>query len=134
MSKTRRELLRFAVAGVAGLACDALAFYLALAAGLSLYPARLLSFLCAVTLTWLINRRYTFASAGHPPPAPSLREFVRYLGAMLGGGAINYAVSVLCVLMLPPWRVTPLLAVAAGSLAGMLLNFVSAKLLVFQRT
>lgn len=134
MSNTRGELLRFAVAGVAGLACDALVFYLALAAGMQLYAARLLSFLSAVVLTWLINRRYTFASAGNPAPAPSLGEFARYLGAMLGGGAVNYAVSVLCMLVLPPWRVTPLLAVAAGSLAGMSLNFISAKLLVFKRT
>ena len=131
MSKTRGELLRFAGAGVAGLACDVAVLYLALACGLNLYPARLLSFLSAVTLTWLINRRYTFAGASVPPP--SWREFGRYLGAMLGGGAVNYAVSVACVLLLPPWRLTPMLAVAAGSLAGMTLNFISAKFLVFKR-
>ncbi|MYM23179.1 GtrA family protein [Duganella sp. FT135W] len=122
----------FALAGIGGLGVDTLVCYAGLAAGLHFYQARLLSFLAAVYFTWQINRRWTFA-AGAVPPA-SWMEWWRYLGAMLGGGAVNYATSAVVVHLLPAWPMTPLLAVAAGSLAGMALNFISARLLVFKRS
>lgn len=135
MRELRRQALRFALAGVAGLAADVGLLYLALAAGLGWYGGRLLSFLGAVWLTWRINRRYTFGAARD---ASLWREWWRYLLAMTGGGLCNYAVYSGVVWLLRDWPplppvLLPLLAVAAGSLAGMALNFASAKFLVFQR-
>ncbi|MTV40120.1 GtrA family protein [Duganella radicis] len=132
MRNTRQALGLFALAGVGGLGVDTLVCYAGLALGLHFYLARLISFLCAVYFTWQVNRRWTFA-AGTVPPA-SWGEWWRYLGAMLGGGAVNYLVSAVAVHLLPSWPLTPLLAVAAGSLAGMALNFISARLLVFKRS
>lgn len=132
MRKIRTALGLFALAGIAGLFADALVVYAALAAGLGFYPARLLSFLCAVFLTWQINRRYTFAD-GEVPPA-TWREWWRYLGAMLAGGAFNYGASALVMEALPAFPLRPLLAVGAGSLAGMTINFFNAKLFVFNRS
>ncbi|USX27927.1 GtrA family protein [Oxalobacteraceae bacterium OTU3CINTB1] len=125
---TGAQLLRFAVAGVAGLATDVAVLYLALSLGSGFYAGRVLSFLAAVWVTWRINRRYTFAAGDD-----AWREWWRYLAAMLGGGVVNYAASSATVLLLPPWPLTPALAVAVGSVAGMGLNFLSAKLLVFKR-
>lgn len=135
MGKTRREALRFAAAGVAGLAADVLLLYLALALGLGWYFGRALSFLGAVWVTWRLNRRYTFDVAG---AASSWMEWWRYLLAMAGGGLVNYAVYSAAVWLLRDWPLLPALllaplAVAAGSLAGMVLNFASAKFFVFQR-
>lgn len=135
MGKTRREALRFAAAGVAGLAADVLLLYLALALGLGWYAGRALSFLGAVWVTWRLNRRYTFDVAG---AASSWAEWWRYLLAMAGGGLLNYAVYSAAVWLLRDWAplpalLLPPLAVAAGSLAGMVLNFASAKFFVFQR-
>lgn len=140
MDKTRKafglrgEALRFAVAGVAGLVADTAVLYLLLATGLGWALARALSFLAAVWVTWQINRRYTFRPAG----ISRWQEWWRYLLAMLGGGLVNYAVYS-AVMLAAPWLsfvpalLLPLCAVAAGSLAGMTLNFVSAKFLVFSR-
>jgi putative flippase GtrA len=125
---TGAQLLRFAVAGVAGLVTDVAVLYLALALGSGFYAGRVLSFLAAVWVTWRINRRYTFAAGDD-----AWREWWRYLTAMLGGGVINYSASSATVLLLPPWPFTPALAVAVGSVAGMGVNFLSAKLLVFKR-
>lgn len=135
MSKIRREALRFAVAGVAGLVADVALLYVALALGLGFYAGRVLSFLGAVWVTWQINRRYTFAGAGG---GSAWREWWRYLLAMAGGGLLNYAVYSATVWLLRGWPplppvLVPLLAVGSGSLAGMALNFASAKFLVFQR-
>jgi putative flippase GtrA len=127
--KTSVQILRFAIAGVAGLVVDVVVLYLAMALGSGFYLGRAVSFLAAVWTTWRINRRYTF----HPAGDSVWREWWRYLSAMLGGGAVNYLASSAAIMLLPHWGFTPALAVAIGSLAGMSINFISAKLLVFQR-
>ena len=131
MSKTRAELLRFALAGVAGLLADVCVLYLALGLGLGYYAGRALSFLAAVYVTWRINRRYTFAAGAGDS---TWREWWRYLGAMLGGGLVNYAAYSAVVALLPSHPLLPLCAVAVGSLAGMAINFVGAKYFVFNRS
>jgi len=123
----RRRLLLFAVAGAVGFVVDAGVLY-ALAPWLGWYAARVLSFLAAASVTWLFNRRYTFAAAR----PPSLwREYLAYLGAMLGGAAVNYAIYALTLhLAHGPWAA--LLGVALGSLGGMAVNYLSARHLVFR--
>jgi putative flippase GtrA len=132
------ELLRFGLAGVAGFAADAAALYLALALGAGPLGGRVVSFLAAVFVTWQINRRITFSSV--PATGSLWRQWWRYLGTMLLGGAVN--VGVYCLIMLlapaalasmpPAHSALPLLALACGSLAGMAFNFVGAKLFVFK--
>lgn len=123
-----RQFARFAAAGAVGFVVDAAALYALHALGLGYYLGRVLSFLAAAFTTWQINRRYTFsAQAGEG----RLREWLRYLLAMLGGGIINYGVYAL-ILYSAPWNHwVPLLGVAAGSIAGLAANFLSAKLWVF---
>jgi len=128
MSKsTHQQFLRFAANGVAGLVADMAALYLALALGCGYYVGRLLSFLFAVWVTWRLNRRYTFAATDSV-----WREWWRYLVAMLGGGAINYAAYTLALQLLPHAAWTPAAGVAIGSLAGMTFNFITAKRFVFR--
>jgi len=130
----RRQLLSFAGAGIAGLLADVSVLYLALACGSGFYLGRLLSFLVAVWVTWQINRRYAFR-ASHTAVS-KWQEWWRYLAAMSVGGSVNYAVSSMVVLALGHWTslpVVPLCAVAAGTLAGMGFNFLSAKFFVFRR-
>ena len=132
MTETRREIGRFALAGVAGLAVDVLVLYLALGSGLGYYAGRAVSFLAAVWVTWQINRRYTFVPADAATTGSLWIEWWRYLFAMLGGGAVNYAAYSAVVLFAPHARLLPLWSVCVGSLAGMTVNFISAKYLVFK--
>lgn len=129
----RGQVLRFALVGVAGLLVDLLVLYVALAAGAGWYGGRVLSFLCAVLVTWQINRRFTF-QAGRGDTS-LWREWWRYLLAMSAGGAINYATYSLLVYLAARWLAPHLLAllgVCAGSLAGMSANFIGARYFVFQ--
>ena len=122
------RLLRFALVGVAGFGVDwaCLSLFLWLGAGFPL--GRALSFLCAVTSTWLLNRRWTFTSTD----PLLLHQFVRFVSANAAGGALNYGVSVLLVITLPNlFGAYPALAVAAGSLAGLAANFTLSKRFVF---
>ncbi|HEY1773687.1 MAG TPA: GtrA family protein [Gammaproteobacteria bacterium] len=124
----RRQFLRFAVAGAVGFVVDVAVLYLLLALGLGYYLGRLLSFLTAAFTTWQINRCYAFSSQAGEDRA---REWLRYLLAMLGGGTINYGVYALIVYSAPWSHWVPLLAVAVGSITGLVANFLSAKLWVF---
>lgn len=126
----KRQLVRFAIAGVVGFVVDAGVLYLALWMGLGYFAGRAVSFLCAVVTTWLINRTYTFH--GHRERS-IVAEFGHYLVAMALGGIVNYAVYSAVVVSAPKGALTPLLAVAAGVAAGMSINFVSARFWVFRR-
>jgi len=126
--KAGREFLAFAAVGVAGLVVDVGVLYLA-APVLGWYVARVLSFLAAATATWALNRRYTFSA--RQSGVSIGREYLAYLLTMLGGAVVNYGVYVL-VLHAFSGAWVPALGVALGSLAGMALNFLSARHLIFK--
>lgn len=124
-----RRLFRFAVSGTAGFLVDA-GLLAALVTGLDLNPylARIPSFLSAVTTTWLINRYWTFADRrGRHAGA----EWRRYLLAMSGGAAVNYGVYALLLATVALVAAWPVLGVAAGSLAAMVVNFASSSRWIF---
>lgn len=128
---TLQRLMRFGVAGVLGFVVDAGVLYL-LAPFLGWYGARVLSFWAAATATWLFNRRYTFADGAARGGRALWREYGTYLLAMLGGAAVNYGAYALTLHVLPPAPWVPLLGVAVGSVAGMGVNFVSARWFIFK--
>ncbi len=129
MTPTIRKFLLFAIAGGAGFVVDTAVLY-ALKGALGLYGARAVSFLVAVVTTWLINR--TLAFKGQSADVPLWREFLHYLGAMILGGAVNYAVYAVVVAVLPLAAQQPVIGVAAGVAAGMFVNFFLADKLVFR--
>lgn len=126
--KLGSQLLRFGVAGVAGLLVDLGVLALARSAGLDPYSARVVSFLCAVFATWQINRRYTF----HPAGMSLWTEWWRYLLAMSGGGLVNFAAYSAIVWCFPGVPYIDSWGVCAGSLSGMAVNFIGARWFVFQ--
>lgn len=124
-----KELFLFGLAGTAGFLIDSAVLY-ALKGAMGLYLARAVSFLCAVLGTWLINRNLTFQ---HRSSQLSLgQEFIRYLTMMLLGGAVNYMAYALSIHYLPTVRDYPVLGVALGSLAGMVINYLQMRLLLFK--
>lgn len=126
--KAGREFLAFAIVGAAGFVVDVAVLYLA-APVLGWYGARVLSFLAAATATWALNRRYTFS--GRRSDASVLREYLGYLVTMLGGAVVNYGAYVLVLHWASgPWA--PAAGVALGSCAGLVVNFLSARYLVFR--
>ncbi len=123
------RFLRFCVVGVIGLGVDIAVLTLAVKLlGTGPYLGRVLSYLAAATATWALNRRWTFAVAR----ATGLhREWAHYLTLNAVGAAVNYAVYALGVLYLPLVREQLWLGVAAGSIAGMLLNYTAMRLWIF---
>ncbi|MFC7333663.1 GtrA family protein [Rhodocista pekingensis] len=137
--RLHREMLTFAAIGVGGAAVDMTALALAMeGAGMNFYAGRLVSYFCAATFTWYMNRVFTFRSRGKPG---AVWQWLSFLAANGVGGAVNYGTSSAVVAggpFLLPAALSPLLpllpyaAVAAGSLAGMTFNFIASKWLVFR--
>lgn len=120
---------RFVVAGAVGFIVDAGVLYATLYAGAGWYAGRVVSFLAAVVVTWLINRRWTF---GAHAAAPTMAEFLRYLSAMSLGALANYATYALIGFLFPYSVWLPLFAVGAGSIVGLGVNFTTASRWVYR--
>ena len=125
------QFLRFCIAGVIGFLVDAGVVQL-LVSGFDAdpYGARVVSFLCALTATWLFNRRYTFAPRSD---RGLLREWLHYAFAMLGGFVVNYGVYAAMVHWIPLVRAWLLIGVAAGSVGGLVVNYASSRWWVFRQ-
>ncbi len=126
-----RELFIFGLVGVVGFIVDAGVLYLCKSV-LGLYIGRLVSFVCAVFVTWLLNRQFTFRQ--RESGLSLTREFGRYFVSMLGGGVVNYTTYALLVYFVTIITMQPVWGVAAGSLAGMMVNYLLAKFFVFSKT
>jgi putative flippase GtrA len=127
------ELVRFAVIGTVAFVVDTGVLYVALANGLGFYSGRAVSYLVAATFTWYGNRRFTFAAARASGGASTIAaEWIRFLSANLVGGAVNYCVYAGLIGVSSQVRALPVLGVAAGSIAGLLVNFTLSKFVVFR--
>jgi len=129
VSGRTRQFARFTVAGAVGYTVDVGLLYALLGIGAGVFSGRLVSFLCAVWSTWYINRRVTFRTARH---TRAWREWWIYLPAMLPGAAVNYAIYSALVATLPEHVLVPGLAVTAGAVVGLLVNFAMARRVVFR--
>lgn len=126
----RKEILLFAISGVIGFLVDAgIVQFLVREWAVNPYEARVFSFLCAATTTWSFNRKYTFAGKS---TGSRRRELLRYIVAMAGGFALNYGTYAACVAAWPLVRAWPAIGVAAGSIAGAAMNFLSSKYWIFR--
>jgi putative flippase GtrA len=123
------QFLRFALVGAAGFVVDVAAVY-AIIAVLELAPiaARVPAFFVAASFTWYLNRRFTFADRACNRP---ISQWLRFLVVNAGGGLVNLVTSTLVLLLLGPGLAVPLIAVATGSLSGLLFNYSGSVRLVF---
>ena len=119
---------RFLGVGAIGFAVDAgVLLLLVHAFGVLPLVARIPSFLSAATVTWWLNRRWTFAAHDR---RPSIGEWTLYLGSNGIGNAINLLVyAVLSTAVGLP----PLASLAAASVAALTFNYHASARIVFRR-
>jgi putative flippase GtrA len=123
-----RQMFSFGLVGVLGFVVDAGVLYVGLYCGLGLYAGRAVSYMSAVSATWVLNRRYTFErTGGHN----RLHEWARFVVSQLSGATINLGMYALLVHMSPLVARYPIIGVAVGSLSGLLVNFSVARAYVF---
>jgi putative flippase GtrA len=117
----------FVAVGLSGLAVDLGGFATLEGFGLPLPFARALSLPLAITTTWLLNRRFSFAPSGRHPAA----EALRYFAAAGASQSTNYATTLLIVGLVP--TAPHILAAAIGSATAMVVSYVGFRFFVFVR-
>jgi putative flippase GtrA len=129
LNRRRTEIVRFGISGVAGFIVDAgIVVLFTRELGLGPIVAQFIAFTVAVTITWFINRYWTFAEHASER---WLHEWARYVAANSVGAVVNNGIYGVLVLTSTMFSTNPVVAVATGSLAGMIFNFTSSKLVVF---
>jgi len=125
-----RQLFLFCVGGVLGFIVDAGVLQI-LVSGFAWdrFSARLISFLCAATATWLFNRNLTFQGMRNHS---RFGEWWRYIFAMSGGFACNFATYSALVLAFDVDGAHLPLAVAAGSVAGLGVNYFASRYWIYR--
>jgi putative flippase GtrA len=125
------QFLLFCIGGVIGFIVDAGILRLLVSGlGADAYLARLASFLVAATATWLWNRHNTFRGTRR---YGLLGEWSRYLLAMSGGFAVNYATYAALYTFFSIVQKYPELGVAAGSVTGLVVNYASSRWWIYRR-
>lgn len=128
----RRETAAFVVVGSIGFLVDA--------GGLAIlfhvldwghYTSRVISFGLAVTVTWILNRTWTFAHRATSRPG---REYLTYVSVASLGAAINFAIYAACIATSTVMAGHPVLALACGSLGAMVFNFFASRRFAFTGT
>ena len=121
-------LVRFGLVGVLGFVVDTgVVDALRLMHG-NLYVDQAIAYLAAATFTWWLNRHFTFKIK----ISPTWKEWGKYLIANLSGGVANYLVFVVTTMLSSFIYHHAILAIALGSLAGLVFNFIFSSLFVFK--
>ena len=131
---TWREIGRlgqFGLIGSIAFLFDTAILYSAMALlGTGLYSSKVISYLGAATFTWYFNRRWTFSDR---PDSNWLRQWGAFLLANAIGGLVNYAAYAAALFALEQCRTYPVLAVAIGSIAGLVFNYTLSARWIFTR-
>lgn len=129
-ARIARQFLSFAAIGALGFLVDAGVLSIGLFVGLGFYSGRLVSYLAASTFTWYCNRRMTFRVEQSDGPRAEWLRFVTWNAA---GGTANLGLYSVLIAQGGIFVHMPVLAVAAGSLAGLVFNFLVSKFFVFRQ-
>lgn len=125
-----RQFISFAFVGVAGLIADAAVLALMLhGVGADPYSGRVISYIAAATVTWALNRAFTFKGQSS---GSLLRQWAKFLLANLSGFAANYLTYASCINFVPLMQEYKLLALVPASIVGLVFNFTASKKLVFK--
>lgn len=112
----------FVFAGTAAFVLDsAVLQILVREAHMEVHLARAISFVLSMTVTWQINRRFSFHGGEYEHSL--FQEWLRYFASSLFGGAVNYGAFSIAIAVSPFVREHLFLGVAAGSLSGMVVNY-----------
>jgi putative flippase GtrA len=125
------RILRFGLVGGAGFVVNEAAFFVVQhLTGLDNHATWLAAFFVAVTFTWWGNRTVTFRE--HAATTSLGREWGKFVVANGLGAIANFLLFAVLVRFAPPPANNPYLALAAGTLFGLVFNFTLSKRFVFR--
>jgi putative flippase GtrA len=122
------QFLRFGVVGAVGFLVDTATVY-AVRDRWGLYGAGLAGYVTAASSNWVLNRVWTFRGQGS---GPAHRQWAMFMVTNLGGFVLNRGTYAVLVTFVAAAAQQPVIAVAAGAVAGLFVNFTLSRRLVFR--
>lgn len=107
----------FLLAGLLALTTDGLILESLMLVGWHPLAARPIAIAIAMVVSWLVNRRVTFAAPGRP----SWREYTRFAAVAWSSQVVNYAAFVIILIVRP--ATPPLLALVLASSIAMFVSY-----------
>lgn len=127
-----RQFIFFGIAGATGfLISSTILMVFIKALHFHPIPARIFSYLPAVTMTWYLNRSLTF-SVTHTKS--KFKEWLRYISANWIGTLLNFTIYSALILFAIGFFSHPLVALAISCGCSMFFNFFAAKYYSFRIT
>lgn len=123
------RFLKFGVVGSLGFVWDTGTVY-GLRPFIGLTAATLLAYFIAATLNWILNRVWTFRGVGHH--GHPVLQWLRFLSANSLGFFLNRGTVYTLFYVFPLCIQHPVIALAAGSFAGLIANFKLSQKVVFR--
>jgi putative flippase GtrA len=124
------QFVKFGAVGAAGFLVDNAFVYTAhFVFGVGLILAGILSFFVAGTSNWLLNRIWTFRGASR---GRIHYEWLKYLATNVAGFVLNRGIYIALITTSASCRLHPVLALAAGAVGGVGVNFVMSRRIVFR--
>lgn len=124
------QFTRFTIVGAVGFFVDGLTLLWLLEINWALFPARMASFACAVSVTWYLNRIWTF-NQSRVVTSTVVQQYGYYLTVQVIGAGINIGTFFVVIYWFPITGSQPLIPLALGSLVAMGFNYVLAKKVVY---
>ncbi|KAB0464673.1 GtrA family protein [Vibrio kanaloae] len=132
--RSHHKVVRFAVVGVGGFVVDCSVFALLhYVFGVPLMIARIGSFIAAATTTWFGNRVLTFGFRGQGNWSEKLIQWQKFMFSASISAVPNILCFKLMTGLLPPITGVVFIAMAVGTLVGMVTNYLFSQYWVFTR-
>lgn len=130
MRQELRQFVPFCIVGGIGFLVDAgILGLLVHSFGADPLLSRLLSFPCAMTVTWYLNRRVTFA---HAVSKHSGQEWFRYALVSVAGNLINFIVYAVSISRSQVMYTYPVTALAIASVIALAFNYLGCSRYAFR--
>jgi putative flippase GtrA len=132
MRKDLKKFIPFCMVGGVGFLVDA-GLLVLMVRGLGVGPlvGRLVSFPCAMTVTWYLNRRITFSGSAK---GNIRKEWIRYAVVSFAGNLVNFIVYAACISFSESMYDYPELALAIAATVALVFNYIGSSRYVFRKT
>jgi dolichol-phosphate mannosyltransferase len=123
------QLMQFLAVGAVGVGVNLALLSVLLRAGISKEIAVAGAIVCAMLSNFVLNRRFSFASARRDPWG---RQLTRFVAASSLAAVVNYVTTLALMARIPGTR--PQIAALAGVVAGTGFNFLASRYIVFRQS
>ena len=124
-----KQFIKFGIVGVLGFIVDSsLLIYCVDNLEFNIVVSRLISFSCAVFVTWGINRIFTFK---YDNKSNKSKEYSKYFFIQVLGAMINFSIFITLIYMVDALKSMLLIPLFVGAIVSLFFNFKFTKMKVY---